>query len=72
MTGKAKNPAFGLEVKTVTGKSGRPYLVFRTRDGSYHIFREINAKKAAHDCGAEPSADVQRMWASVWKKMKKK
>jgi hypothetical protein len=72
MPGKGKRLGLGLEVKTMRGSSGRPYLVFRTQDGNFHVFREVNAKKAASDCGAALEAGAQRMWKSIWKRAAQK
>ena len=72
MKGDVKKVGLGLEVKTIKGKSGRPYLVFRTQDGNFHIFREVNAKKAARDCGAGLAANDRGLWQSVWKKTRSK
>jgi hypothetical protein len=72
MPGKTKKLDLGLEVKTISGTSGRPYLVFRTQDGNFHVFREVNAKKAARDCGAALEASARRMWKSIWKRAAQK
>jgi hypothetical protein len=56
----------GLEVKTLWGKSGRAYLVFRTKEGQFHIFSEVSAEESASDCGAKPKSSVDQMWESIW------
>ena len=44
------------------------YLVFRTLDGSYHAFVEVEAKQAARECGAAELANTREMWKSIWEK----
>lgn len=61
----AKRQGLGLEAKTVAGKSGDTYLVFRATNGSYHVFVEIEAKKAARDCGGK-GKNTRAMWKDVW------
>jgi len=34
------------------GKPGAQYLFIKAPDGSYHVFTEVVAKRAARDCGA--------------------
>ena len=64
---KKKMQGLGLEVKTFMGKSGAPYLVFRTNPGSFHVFIEVEAKGAARDCGTKEGTTHQ-MWARLWKR----
>jgi hypothetical protein len=45
--------AFGIEMRTFTGKSGTKYLTFKTPRGSYHTFSEVIARDAAADCGSD-------------------
>jgi hypothetical protein len=49
---KGKKRGFSLEAKTFEGNKGGMYLVFRTLDGSYHTFAEVEAKQVARECGA--------------------
>jgi hypothetical protein len=60
-----KRKGQGLQMKTFTGRSGKSYLVFRTLKGSYHTFVEIDAKKAAVDCGGK-GPNTRAVWKSVW------
>jgi hypothetical protein len=62
-----KRAGFGLEAKTFTGKSGRTYIVFRSANGSFHAFAEVEAKEAARDCGAAPGHNTRSEWESRWK-----
>lgn len=63
---KAKKTGAGLLPRTFEGKSGKTYLVFRTREGGYHVFAEIEARRAAVDCGAPKQGNTRSQWASVW------
>lgn len=65
---KAKKRGFGLEMKTFVGKSRRSYLVFRTKQGAFHVFQEVEAKQAAGDCGAKPAGNVRQRWNRLWRK----
>ena len=60
-----KRESRGLQMKTFTGKSGKSYLVFRTTKGSYHTFVEVEAKRAARDCGGK-GTNTRAIWKSVW------
>jgi hypothetical protein len=66
VTEKPKKLGLGLEVKTVRGRSGSAYLVFRTQDGKFHAFREVSAEESAFDCGAREKGSVDQMWESIW------
>ena len=66
MTVKRKKRGFGLEIKTFTGKSGTTYIVFR-KQRSFHVFSEVEAKKAAEDCG-EREGTTQQRWRRLWNK----
>jgi hypothetical protein len=62
-----KRAGFGLEVKSITGKSGKTYIVFKTKSGSFHVFQEIQAKDAAQDCGAQIKGRTTRQaWRDIW------
>lgn len=62
---KPKRKGLGLEARTFTGESGSVYLVFKTLDGSFHVFVETEAKDAAEDCGAD-RRETRRDWRSIW------
>jgi hypothetical protein len=59
---KAKKKGLGLEAKTFIGKQGSSYLVFRSLDGSYHAFVEVEAKQAARERGATEGPNTRKMW----------
>jgi len=61
-----KRVAFGIEMRTFTGKSGTKYLTFKTPRGSYHTFSEVIARDAAADCGSDQGTSNQR-WAKLFK-----
>jgi hypothetical protein len=48
--------AFGIEMRTFTGKSGTKYFTFKTPRGRYHTFSEVIARDAAADCGSDQGA----------------
>ncbi len=68
---KPKREGVGLEMRTFKGNEGR-YLVFLTPYGSYHVFKEVEAKQAARDCGARVEDNTREMWKQVWNRRKKK
>ena len=52
---------YGLDVAVFTSKDGkRKYLVFKTPKDNYHVFLEVDAAKAARDCGAKKG------WHELW------
>jgi hypothetical protein len=62
---KPKRKGFGLEARTFTGSSGQTYLVFKTLDGGFHVFVEVEAKEAAADCGAARKG-TRLDWNFLW------
>jgi hypothetical protein len=58
--------AFGIEMRTFTGKFGTKYLTFKTPHGSYHTFSEVIARDAASDCGSDQGISNRR-WAKQFK-----
>jgi len=63
---KEKRQGSGLGMKIFTGKDGNSYLVFRTLEGSYHAFIEVEAKQAARECGATQERNTRQMWEEIW------
>ncbi len=63
---KRKKKGLGLEAKTFKGEDGSSYLVFRSLDGSYHAFVEVEAKQAARECGATDGPNTRKMWERLW------
>ena len=61
-----KRAGLGLEAKTFKGNSGTTYIVFRSADGSFHAFAEVEAKEAARDCGAVEGHNTRSEWKSIW------
>lgn len=62
----AKRFGLGLEAKTFQNKKGDAiYLVFRSTGGSFHVFVEVEAKRAGKDCGGKGS-NTRQIWQSVW------
>jgi hypothetical protein len=56
----------GLEMRTITANDGHTYLVFRTLDGSYHVFREVDARNAARESFGQTTGNTRKMWGSIW------
>jgi hypothetical protein len=65
---KDKREGAGLQFKTFVGSDGTHYLVFRSLEGSFHVFAEVEAKQAARECGAAELANTRQMWESLWEK----
>ena len=68
MVAKPKEKDLGIEMKAFTGQDGNSYLVFRTWNGSFHAFIEVEAKQAARTCGARQEGTTGQMWESVWQR----
>lgn len=66
MSVKAKKRGLELDMRTIEGRDGRSYLVFRTARGTYHVFVEVEAKEAARKCGATKEGTTHQMWNEVW------
>jgi hypothetical protein len=66
MDPKPKKIGTSLEFKTFTGESGTTYLVFKSLDGSFHVFQEVEAKQASRDCGAKDEGNTRQMWQSLF------
>lgn len=65
---KPKKKGLGLEMKIFESLDGKhSYLVFRTLSGSFHVFVEVEAKKAALECGAE-RGNQRQMWQNLWRR----
>lgn len=65
---KPKKHGLGLEMRTFEGDSRNTYLVFRTKEGGFHVFQEVEAKESARDCGAKTEGNTRKMWQEVWNK----
>jgi hypothetical protein len=66
MPAKNKRLGLGLDIRSVEGKDGGSYIVFKTTKGSYHVFQEVEAKDAARRCGATVAGNTRRLWAKLW------
>jgi hypothetical protein len=71
-TPKPKRRGYALETRTYRGRSGNSYIVHRTRDGTFHVFMEVEAKSAAVDCGSPKTGNTRAQWGALWKRRKKK
>lgn len=65
---KEKRDGYAINFRTFIGKDGGKYLVFRTAEGSFHVFSEVEAKEAARDCGSAELSNTRQMWESLWAK----
>ena len=65
---KPKKKGAGLEIKVFEGQDGNTYLVFKTQEGSYHVFVEVGAREAARMCGATKEGTTRQMWDELWNK----
>ena len=66
-----KRKSFGIEIKTFRGADGENYLVLKAGNSKYHVFAEVEAKKAAIDCGCKLDPrqnDTGTMWKERWEK----
>jgi hypothetical protein len=67
MPTKEKRQGLGLDIRTFQGKDGATYIAFKTTSGAYHVFKEVEAKEAARQCGASLEANTRQMWGALWK-----
>ena len=67
MATKEKRRGFGLDIRSFEGKDGSTYIVFKTTKGSYHVFKEVEAKEAARQCGTPVVGTTRQMWTELWK-----
>jgi hypothetical protein len=66
MVVKPKKKGRRLEMRMFAGRDGRSRLVFRTRNGVFHVFMEVEAKEAARKWGATREGNSRQMQQSVW------
>ncbi|GBC69018.1 hypothetical protein HRbin01_00709 [archaeon HR01] len=63
-----------LDVKVFTSEDRKQkFIVFKTPNGAYHVFTEVEAKDAAIKCGMkmEPTrANTRQFWDKLWKEGK--
>jgi hypothetical protein len=65
---KEKREGTQIGFKVFVGADGNRYLVFRSLEGSFHVFAEVEAKEAARQCGSEELPNTRLMWESLWEK----
>jgi hypothetical protein len=60
----------GWDARIFRRDDGRCYLVVRRPDGGYNVFREVEAKEAAKNCGATAESDAslntRQFWGQIW------
>jgi hypothetical protein len=66
MATKEKRKGVGLEIRSHTGKDGATYIFFKTTKGSFHVFKEVEAKEAAKQCGATKKGNTRQMCNEIW------
>ncbi len=71
MPTKAKPLGLELGIRSFKGEDGFTYIVFKTTKGSYHVFKEVEAKAAARECGAKcehlDDPNTRQLWGELWK-----
>ena len=68
---KGKKSPFKLEMKTFRDRRDKlTYIVFKVGPKEYHAFCEVQAKKAAKECGSGLSVKehTQTHWTALWNK----
>lgn len=65
MPAKEKRRGFGLDIRSSQGQDGSAYIVFKTTSGSCHVFKEVEAKQAARECGAETEGNTRKLWSEL-------
>jgi hypothetical protein len=73
MTIKPKKSGFGLETCSFSGKKTKnSYIVFKSLEGSYHAFMEVEAKDAIIDClgVGERKRTTRQLGDLLWKRTK--
>jgi hypothetical protein len=63
---KREGSDIGFKGFMFIGTDGAGYLAFRSLDGSFHAFAEVEAKQLAGECGAAELANTRQMWESIW------
>ncbi len=69
---KRKRGNVALEIRTFEGKDGDTYIMFKEpNEDKFHVFVEVEAKKAADDCGIDTSEGQTRsLLAKLWNQPK--
>jgi hypothetical protein len=63
---RPKRKRFTVETKAFDGSSGTSYVVYRTPQGNFHVFMEVEADAAAEDCGAPKKGGTRAKWRAIW------
>ena len=66
MATKEKRRGLGLDIRSFVGDDDVTYIVFKTTKGSYHTFKEVEAKEVARRCGATVKGNTRKMWGELW------
>lgn len=69
MAVKTKKSPFKLNMRTFTDTAGKQtYIVFKIGPNKFHAFAEVQAKKAAMECGSglPASEHTQTHWNKLW------
>ena len=68
---KPKKSGFGLEMSSFSGKKTKnSYIMFKSLNGSYHAFMEVEAKDAIIDClgEGERKKTTRQLGDLLWKR----
>jgi hypothetical protein len=63
---RPKKTRFRVETRAFEGSSGTSYVVYRTPQGAFHVFMEVEAEPAADDCGAPKKGRARTKWQAIW------
>ena len=69
-----KRRGLELGIRSFKGDDGYTYIVFKTPKGSYHAFKELEAKAAAKACGAKcegvDKPNTRQLWGELWNQVR--
>ncbi len=51
--------------KAFVGSDGTRHVSFRSTEGSFYVFAEVEGMQAARECGASALANARQMWESL-------
>ena len=63
---KPKRDGSEIGMRIFAAADDRRFLVFRSLEGSFHVFTEVEAKEAARACGAPDDGNTRTMWEYLW------
>jgi hypothetical protein len=59
---KPKHQGAGLQMKSFTDNEGVNYVFYKTPNGSYHAFREVQAREAIANClGVDDTTEIKKL-----------